>query len=225
MKKLFFIVLLFAQIFHNSFASNITKELPSGYFMVVGAYASTAENYAVKFVQTLNQKGIDAKYGFSTSKNLFFVYSTRYNSLSDAVNSIIAERERTGENSAWVYAYKSDSLTKKVENKDTSTQNLRKEEMIKEVEKPEKKQEEKKQILKEAKLISDSVTVSTNTEEVKKTQIPISHQGMTYLYIEATDATTGNPLKIDYEVIDLSRNTLMANAISQESFALGKSVV
>lgn len=68
MKNILFVTTLILSISINSVSNPNTNELPSGYYMVVAAYAATAENYAVKYVQELKEKGVDAEYGFSYTK-------------------------------------------------------------------------------------------------------------------------------------------------------------
>lgn len=207
MKNLLLIASIMIGVSYSSVSNPTYKELPSGYFMILGAYGPSAENYATKFVNELKEKGIEADYGYSYSKELFFVYSSRYNSRAEAIRSITSERERTGEDRAWVYVYHS---TRGSKSDDTTTivANESKKEVVEETE-----YAPKEEVVKE-----DSTSTAEIKEEVVET--PISHQGITYLFIESTDAASGNPIKIEYEIIDLSRNTLIATAESQASFVL-----
>ncbi len=215
MKKILLVTALFFCIIIKSISNPSSNELPTGYFMVVAAYAPSAEKYAVKLVQELKEKGIEANYGFSKAKELFFVYSANYSTRSEAINSINSERERTGEEKAWVYVYKADNSNLEAA-KDT-TEHIA--------------TEETSPPIKDAELIEKEPVDSTETavpviEEipikpaVEVTEIPISHQGMTYLFIEAFDATTGNPIEIDFEVIDLARKKEIARTNSNHSFPL-----
>ena len=205
MKNLLLIAAIMIGASHSTVSNPTYKELPSGYFMIIAAYAPSAESYATKFVDALKEKGINADYGYSYSKELFFVYSSKYNSRAKAISSIIFERERTGENKAWVYVYKS---ANGIETVDTPPDNEPGKEVVEAAE-----MEPQEEAIKED---------STNTIEIKEevAETPISHKGITYLHIEATDAASGNPIKIEYEIIDLARNTLITTAESQASFAL-----
>jgi outer membrane protein OmpA-like peptidoglycan-associated protein len=203
MKNYLLVALLLISV-NITLASKPAKtELPSGYFMILAAYASTAENYAVKFVQDLKEKGIQANYGFSNTKNLFFVYSANYSSKSEAVKAINTERERTGEEKAWVYVYKADNDNVAI--KENTSEPIEKTTIAKEEEMTEKEP-----------TVEEEVVVVE--EEV--TEVPVSHQGLTYLYIEAFDATDGNPITIDFEVIDLTRKKEIARTHSNYSFPL-----
>lgn len=208
MKKFLSIVTLLLSVSFYTKSNPVNNELPSGYFMVVAAYAPSAENLAIKYVQFLKQKEIEAKYGFSISKNMFFVYSASYSTRSEAINSIMAERERTGEPKAWVYVYKSAHVDNEAS---VNPKPAAKEEEIVEPE-----HEVVEVATPEPALIEPTDELAAEEE----TETPVSHQGMTYLFIESSDATTGKPVTIEYEVIDLSRNTKIAIAQSQVSFAL-----
>ena len=50
------------------------SELSSGYYVVVGAYASTRGELAKNYVEQLKSSGVKASYGFNSSRNLYFVY-------------------------------------------------------------------------------------------------------------------------------------------------------
>lgn len=210
MKKLLLSLSLIIALSFNLTASPIQNELPSGYFMVVAAYASSAENFAIKYVSVLKEKGIDANYGFSKSKNMFFVYSASYDTRSEALKSIDSERERTGESKAWVYISENKSNDKTVDTVDDN-KNV-----------PDKKPVAETKLEVAEEVVPEPVLIEPTDEVEVEEEIatPVSHQGMTYLFIESTDATTGKPITIEYEVIDLSRNTKIAIAQSQISFAL-----
>lgn len=214
MKKILLVVSLIVSVSFNSISNPSTQELPSGYFMVVGAYAPTAESYAVRLVQELKEKGIQADYGFSSAKNLIFVYSANYNSRSEAVNAISAERERTGEEKAWVYVNSTDNTAVQetpLEPEEEAPEE-KKEEMIKD----EKLAEVKEVVEAPAEVVEEAV----EAVEEEVAEVPVSHTGMTYLYIESYDATNGKPITIDYEVIDLTRKKEIAKTHSNHSFPL-----
>jgi len=113
MKKILLVVTLFACYSNILWANSNTKELPKGYFMVLAAYAPSAQGYAIKYVDYLKEKGIEANYGISHSKNLIFVYSVSYSTRSEAIKAINSERERTGEPKAWVYVHNQTGMIKK----------------------------------------------------------------------------------------------------------------
>ncbi len=201
---------------YNSVAKPSNNNLPSGYYMVVAAYAASAEKYAIKLVQEFKEKGITANYGFSESKHLFFVYSAKYDSRNKALNAINSERERTGENKAWVYVNHASKISKEATQDSSPSVTKEKEEPTKEIKIAEEVVKDEVEIsapTKEETIVSEAV-------EAVVEEIPISHQGMTYLFIEAFDATTGKPIEIDFEVVDLARKKEIARTRSNHSFPL-----
>ncbi len=216
MKKILLAATLFACLTTNLLANAAAKELPSGYFMVLAAYAPSAEGYAIKYVNHLKKNGIEANYGYSQTKNLIFVYSESYTSRAEAIKAISSERERTGEPKAWVYVYKSENIVQEekpepvhpiVEIDDTTKETPAKPDSEVDIIEKDSAQTEKLEI---------------KPEESTEVETPISHQGKTYLFIEAYDAKSGKPIIIDFNVIDLSRQKLIATAPSQGSFELAE---
>jgi len=216
MKKILLAATLFACITANLLANAAAKELPSGYFMVLAAYAPSAEGYAIKYVNHLKENGIEANYGYSQTKNLIFVYSESYTSRAEAIKAISSERERTGEPKAWVYVYKSENIVQEekpepvhpiVEIDDTNKETPAKPDSEVDIIEKDSAQTEKLEI---------------KPEEPAEVETPISHQGKTYLFIEAYDAKSGKPIIIDFNVIDLARQKLIATAPSQGSFELAE---
>lgn len=221
MKKYLLLVLLFSLTFSYSYTQNTRKELPSGYFMVVAAYAPSGEHYAIKYTEKLKNNGIDASYGFSYSKEMYFVYSKAYTNRSEATGALRPERERTGEERAWVYVYKAQNNTQEATTREAPNE---KEEVVTQ---PEEKEEVAQTVEKEeTPAVETPVNEEPKTKQVIaggdtltiRTDIPVSHQGLTYLHAEAYNARTGNPVDIDLEVIDLARNTLMDVIESNKSY-------
>ncbi len=216
MKKILLAATLFACLTASLLANATVKELPSGYYMVLAAYAPSAEGYAVKYVSHLKEKNIDANYGFSQSKNLIFVYSESYTSRAEAIRAISSERERTGEPKAWVYVYKSENIVQ--EEKPAPVHPIAEPED--EVEKTPIETNTEEEVIKKDSVQTEELVIEV--KEPAETEIPISHQGKTYLFIEAYDAKTGKPIAIDFNVIDLARQKMIATALSQGSFELAE---
>ncbi|MCF6353146.1 MAG: OmpA family protein [Cyclobacteriaceae bacterium] len=214
MKKILLAATLFACLTANLLANPAVKELPSGYYMVLAAYAPSAENYAIKYVNHLKSKGIEADYGLSQTKNLLIVYSVSYSTRSEAIGAINSERKRTGEPKAWVYVYKSENIVQE-----------EKPAPVYPITEPEDKVEETPTKIEEEIIKKDSAQteeVEIKPEEPVEVETPISHRGKTFLFIEAYDAKTGKPIVIDFNVIDLARQKLIATPPSQGSFELAE---
>lgn len=82
--------------------SQTSKELPPGYYVVVGAYAKGRENVAQNYTESLRQKGFTADYGFNKSRNLFFVYLKYFADLKSSLRDMSATRKQTEFRDAWV---------------------------------------------------------------------------------------------------------------------------
>lgn len=84
-----------------SIAQN-NKELAAGYYTVVGAFDKTKEEYAQRFVQSLNSRGFNANYGFNTSRALYFVYLQNHSDLKTSLEAMYKVREESDFKDAWV---------------------------------------------------------------------------------------------------------------------------
>ncbi|HYF68370.1 MAG TPA: OmpA family protein [Ohtaekwangia sp.] len=85
----------------TSYSQDHKKELSPGYYVVVGAYASTRENIAQLYVDRLQAEGHDASYGFNEARNMYFVYLRYFDNLKSALQDM----EKTRRNNfpdAWV---------------------------------------------------------------------------------------------------------------------------
>ncbi|MCF6361627.1 MAG: OmpA family protein [Cyclobacteriaceae bacterium] len=213
MKKILLVASFIVCLAISSKANPTPKELPSGYFMVLAAYATSAESYAIKYVKHLKGNDIEASYGYSNTKKMYFVYSVKYASKAEAVSAINSERKRTGEPKAWVYGYKSENITN--QEPPVAVQPIVPDEDNGEIDR-------EKQSIKADTVQTEEVAAIEIVEKVSEEETPISHQGKTYLYIEAYDAKSGKPIVIDFNVVDLARKTLIATAPSQGSFELAE---
>ncbi|MCZ8217356.1 MAG: OmpA family protein [Cyclobacteriaceae bacterium] len=85
----------------SSLAQN-SKELAAGYYTVVGAYDNSKEDYAIRYVQTLNSKGHQADYGYNASRSLYFVYLQSHNNLKTSLEAMKKLRLESNFKDAWV---------------------------------------------------------------------------------------------------------------------------
>ncbi len=219
MKKILFIAALCVCFSTSLWANTATKELPNGYYMVLAAYAPSAEGYAIKYVDYLKEKGIEANYGFSHAKNLIFVYSVSYSTRSEAIKAINSERERTGEPKAWVYVHHNQTGMIKKEGEEEKPLPVQ---PIKGNEKQDGKIEFNTEPIEKDSLRTEEIEEVDTLKNLAKEALPISHQGKTYLFIEAYDARSGKAIVIDFNVIDLARQKLIATAPSHGSFELAE---
>ena len=80
------------------------SELPSGYYVVVAAYDDTREDFAKKYADQLKSKGHNAQYGFSSEKNLFYVYVNYFTELKASLVDMKSVRQKGEFVDAWVRA-------------------------------------------------------------------------------------------------------------------------
>lgn len=79
------------------------KELVPGYYVVVGAYAPTKENVAKNYTELLMRRGLNASYGFNSSRNHYYVYLHYYDNLKSSLVDMVKTRQGADEFSqAWV---------------------------------------------------------------------------------------------------------------------------
>lgn len=103
MKKFPWLVLpaLYLIISFPAFAQN-RHELAPGYYVVVGAYAQSRENIAQNYVEALTRRGLQAAYGFNSSRNLYFVYLKYFDGLKEALRAMTETRKQQEFSDAWV---------------------------------------------------------------------------------------------------------------------------
>src|SRR5688500_11679645 len=78
-------------------------ELVPGYYVVVGAYAPTRENVAKNYTEVLLRRGLEASYGFNSSRNHYYVYLHYYDNLKSSLTDMVKTRKEAEEFAqAWV---------------------------------------------------------------------------------------------------------------------------
>lgn len=78
------------------------KELVPGYYVVVGAYAPTRENVAKNYTEVLTRRGLEASYGFNSTKNYYYVYLHYYDNLKASLTDMVRTRKAEEFSQAWV---------------------------------------------------------------------------------------------------------------------------
>lgn len=104
-------VLSFVCLGSNVSAQHQT-ELSAGYYVVVGAYASTRENVAQNYTEVLNRRGFNAAYGFNAARNFFFVYLKYFQNLKESLKDMQATRKQPEFAQAWVRVVPGDITAK-----------------------------------------------------------------------------------------------------------------
>jgi outer membrane protein OmpA-like peptidoglycan-associated protein len=97
--------------FHHCLGQEI-KELDAGYYVVVAAYAPAREDLASKYTALLNKRGISARYGFNSRRNLFFVYLQYFTDLKSSLRQMYETRKTGQFTDAWVRVVSGDINTR-----------------------------------------------------------------------------------------------------------------
>jgi hypothetical protein len=103
MKSLLTCVLtLTLAVFTADLYSQARKPLDPGYYVVVGAYASTRENIAQNYVDLLSREGYTSGYGFNPSTRLYLVYIRFFDDLKTSLQDMHKTRRTEKFKDAWV---------------------------------------------------------------------------------------------------------------------------
>lgn len=86
----------------KTFAQADQQELGAGYYTVVAVYAESREELAMLYVKKLVARGYDAKYGFNTSRKLYYVYLEYFTNLREAVDGMMNTRKKGVFTDAWI---------------------------------------------------------------------------------------------------------------------------
>ncbi len=78
------------------------NQLTKGYYVVVAAYPEGFEAYAQKYVDKINQGGLQAQYGFDATRKLIYVYLAQHVDFSESIREMEKARQSGGFSDAWV---------------------------------------------------------------------------------------------------------------------------
>ena len=131
LKPLFLMVLLCIQqnVFAQASSSGSQSALLSpGYYVVVGAYASSKESIAKNFADALKAEGFSASYGFNSSRRMYLVYLSFFDNLKGSLMEMQRVRKQSKFGSAWVRVIPGDIrpilTTKPMENQEVPPTNV-----------------------------------------------------------------------------------------------------
>lgn len=98
------ITAIFLVVFLSCNISNAqTEDIPQGYAIVVGAYAKSKVDYAVKFTKYVSDKGYKARFGLNQRRSLIYVYVDHTASFKEALVKMRDMREKDGFEDTWVH--------------------------------------------------------------------------------------------------------------------------
>lgn len=105
------LIALFVSLSTSLFAQN-ANELSPGYYVVVGAYAQSRENIAQNYVEALTRRGLDAHYGYNSSRGLYFVYLRFFDNLKESLTDMYNTRKQPEFGDSWVRVVPGDIVAK-----------------------------------------------------------------------------------------------------------------
>jgi len=77
-------------------------QLPPGYYIVVAAYRKGQEDYARRYINSINKDGRHSKYGFDAGRKYYYVYLDYYKDFNESIQEMLKTRKAGGFDLAWV---------------------------------------------------------------------------------------------------------------------------
>jgi len=209
-----FLVLLLAGIFCSTpeAYSQSGPELEPGYYVTVAAYAKTREDLAQKFTNNLNGRGLEARYGFNSRKNLYFVYLSYFTELKPSLVEMQKVRDKGEFTDAWVRVVSGDIASSKLVN------------ALKPDDQPAKPVTQPIPDSKPVEEVKEEVVEQPIEEEIKENP-PIEQYdpitlGNTEVFLSLYNATNNRVVDGEVEVIDTERNRSLTKVKGNEYLLL-----
>src|SRR5450432_4159645 len=90
----------------SCFAQNTpNQDLSPGYYVVVAAYLTGQENFALTYSTKINEGGRHAKFGFDPGRKLYYVYLDYFTDFNTSIGQMLKARNE-GFDRAWVRVMK-----------------------------------------------------------------------------------------------------------------------
>ena len=184
-------------------------ELQPGYYVVVAAYSQNKETAAARYAETLKQKGLNAQYGFNSSRKLFYVYVDYKTEFKPALTAMTAQRQNEDFSDAWVRIINPSEITSTISSPVVSSGEEK--EIAKPVEPEAPKQEsvsvEKPQPTDTATTGPADTIEVTDNEEIK--QYDHMTLGNTEVFVSLYNSRNNKIIDGKVKVIDTDRNKLI----------------
>jgi outer membrane protein OmpA-like peptidoglycan-associated protein len=191
------------------------NELAPGYYITVGVYAKTREDFARRFVEILNEKGYTANYGFNTSRDLYFVYLEAFGDLKQSITRMLAIREEGVFTDAWVrvipgYIKNADNTGEAVTKSTTESKPVTeapKKDTVPPTKADDKQEKPLKEVLKDTAQVKLEPMMDSVVEKI------VQHDPMTLgnteVFFSLFNARNNRIIEGDVQVIDAERNKLV----------------
>lgn len=203
------------------------QSLDKGYYVVVGAFATTKESYAQKFTDTLKKEGYDAVYAKDDRRNLLLVYVKRFDEFRPSIAEMTSTRKNTRFDEAWVRIIKDPLAVKSEEIKVKSEEiKVKREEVVAKREEVVEKEETSGVVqANENKVVVDTTlkatpsVIITPPEETKKPAEPAKAKEIPLVF-HMFDANNSKPVEGKVEVVDTERARLMQKNNATDTLAI-----
>lgn len=100
-------------------AQELGDQLPPGYYIVVAAYRKGQEDYAKRFINSINKDGRHSKYGYDAGRKYYYVYLDYYKDFNESIHEMLKTRKAGGFDMAWVRIMKDGLINQPVEGVET----------------------------------------------------------------------------------------------------------
>ena len=211
----------------DTLAQSPGEPLPPGYYIVVAAYRLGQDSYANNYIKKINNDEISAKYGADLGRKYLYVYLDYYDDFDVSIKKMLATRQKTGFEKAWVRIMKDPLATTIV-----PVATKKEEEGIFHSEAPnntvvehtETTEEEK--LVEETEVVSEQVVVEIPAEESVEETTAVTKEALDEIiednpitepvdlaeasvFLSLYNATTNEQIEGEVEVIDTERSRLI----------------
>ncbi len=215
------IILLLAII---STSNGQTEDIPKGYAIVVGAYAKSNVDYAVKFTQHVSDLGYEARFGLNERRSLIYVYVDHTASFKEALIKMKEMREKDNFSDTWVHVKTSEprlTLTPEQQEKAKKTTEVMQKEVVsslgdiyadrfdekEETEKESNSENKEAQTVKSEsiqEIIKEQAVVTAQEEEIKEEK-----DDRLNVWFKLRNSTNHEKVLGELQLIDTERSKLM----------------
>ena len=189
-----------------SIAQDQGDQLPPGYYIVVAAYRKGQEDYAKRYINSINKEGRHSKYGYDAGRKFYYVYLDYYKDFNESIHEMLKTRKAGGFDMAWVRIMK-DGLVNQPEGVETPAT------MVGSV------TEAPKELIVEMPVVEQKTEAVAAVEEVKEPVVVVasskpktdSIQGpknlnKTPVFLKLYNATNNKVIEGDIQIIDAERS-------------------
>ncbi len=208
-------------LYASALCAQGSKELTAGYYTVVGAYDNTREDFAKRYTQSLQDKGLKAQYGFNTSRDLFFVYLSAHTDLKSALRGMYEVRGNSEFKDAWVRVVPGVIGQPGESERPVTTDTAPAEEVaVVETKKEQAKQEEVKveEVAKPVVVVEETPAVAE--EEEKLVQVYPMTLGNSEIFLSLYNASNNRIIDGDVMVIDTDKGKMLKTVKGNEYLTL-----